>query len=67
MGTNSHSMNAKLTTSYYLASPGSFIINEIYKTRANQNITFYRILGNKTYEKRIYTYEKYGPSYSTCR
>jgi len=68
MGRSSYSMNAKLNSSYALASPGTFILNQIYSTRAHQDETFYQILGNKTFEKRIYTFQKYGVgSYSSCR
>jgi len=64
---SSYAMNAKLSSSYQLTSPGSFILGQIYKTRANQNETFYRILGNKTFEKRISNFQKYGMrSYSSC-
>ena len=64
---NSYNMNAKLTTRYQLDSPGSFILGQIYKTRANQSETYYRILGNKSFEKRIYNFNKHGArSYSTC-
>ena len=67
MVSSSYSMNAKLSTGYQLNSPGSFILGQIYKTRANQNETFYRILGNKTFEKRIYNFQKNGArSYSSC-
>lgn len=68
MGRGSYAMNAKLNSGYALASPGSFILNQIYSTRANQSETFYQILGNKSFEKRVYLFQKYGSgSYGACR
>jgi hypothetical protein len=67
MGTKSYAMNAKLSSGYYVSSPGSSILREIYSSRANQNKAFYYILGNKTLEKRIYNFEKYGNRYNVCR
>jgi hypothetical protein len=65
---SSYAMNAKLTTGYALASPGSFLLNQIYSSRANQRETYYQILGNKNFIKRIYLFQKYGTgSYGACR
>ena len=65
---SSYAMNAKLTNGYALASPGSFILSQIYRTRANQNEIYYKILGNKSFEKRVYLFQKYGTgSYGACR
>jgi len=65
---SSYAMNAKLSSGYALASPGSFILNQIYSSRANQRETYYQILGNKSFIKRVYLFQKYGNlSYGSCR
>ena len=56
----SFSMNARLTTNTYLASPGTSALQKLYSSHENQNKAFYQILGNNQLNKRIYKYNKYG-------
>ena len=63
----SFKMNAKLTTTTYLLSPGTSILQQIYSSPANQNYAFYQILGNNSQSKRINNFQQYGArSYYRC-
>jgi len=62
----SFSMNAKLSIGTSLISPGSSVLQQIYSSPVIQDKLFYKILGNKNLEKRLYNYNKYGNRQTTC-
>ena len=53
-------MNAKLTRTTYLRSPGTAILQTLYMSQAKQNVAFTYLLGNQNYVKRILNFQKYG-------
>ena len=55
-------MNAKLTRTTYLRSPGTAILHSLYMSKVKQNVAFTYLLGNQNYMKRILNYEKNGGS-----
>ena len=51
-------MNAKLTRTTYLRSPGTAILQTLYMSQAKQNVAFTYLLGNQNYVKRILNFQK---------